>query len=656
MAVIVASIAAAASAQVRPVPPPGVEVTAGDRAILEAGLAHLKHRMDRLRGVELLPDVEIFHKAVHYALQYNEFFKPEEVARAKDLLREGQARADALAQGRAPWASATGLIVRGYVSKIDQSVQPYSLVVPASFAPGTRKWRLDTWFHGRGETLSEVNFLYDRARNAGEFTPPDTIVLHLYGRYCNANKLAGEVDLFEALDAVKRQYSIDENRIVVRGFSMGGAAVWHFAAHYPGEWAAAAPGAGFSETPAFLKVFQNETVQPTWWEKKLWHMYDATDYALNFFNLPLVAYSGEIDRQKQAADIMETALAAEGMRMTHVIGPKTGHRYHPDSKVTINRMIDAIAERGRDPWPRKIRFTTWTLAYNRMKWVVVDGLEKHWERARIDADVHTGTSGDDSVQVKTANIDAFSFDMGAGGCTLDPMGKPLVVIDGQKLEAQPPLSDRSWSVHFRKSGGRWASVENPEEQGLRKRHGLQGPIDDAFLDRFVIVRPTGQGMSPAVGSWVAAEQERAVKEWRRHFRGDALVRDDTEIDDAEIARGNLILWGDPESNAVLRRIAARLPIRWTRDSITVNGQTYPADSHALVLIYPNPLNPKKYVVLNSGFTFREYDYLNNARQVPKLPDFAVVDVRTPPDSRYPGKIATAGFFNERWELTANLGQ
>ena len=42
-----------------------------------------------------------------------------------------------------------------------------------------------------------------------------------------------------------------------------------------------------------------------------------------------------------------------------------------------------------------------------------------------------------------------------------------------------------------------------------------------------------------------------------------------------------------------------------------------------MLIYPNPLNPKQYVVLNSGFTFREYDYLNNARQVPKLPDWAV---------------------------------
>ena len=70
-----------------------------------------------------------------------------------------------------------------------------------------------------------------------------------------------------------------------------------------------------------------------------------------------------------------------------------------------------------------------------------------------------------------------------------------------------------------------------------------------------------------------------------------------------------------------------------------------------VLIYPNPLNPKRYIVLNSGFTFREYDQLNNARQVPKLPDFAIVDVSVPVSSRAPGGIADAGFFGEDWELT-----
>src|SRR5207245_11310584 len=98
--------------------------------------------------------------------------------------------------------------------------------------------------------------------------------------------------------------------------------------------------------PEFLRVWQKETLQTTPWEIKLWHQYDATDYAVNFYNCPLVAYSGEIDGQKQAADAMAKALAAEGIAMTHVIGPHNVHQYQPDARVTINSKLDAIAAKG----------------------------------------------------------------------------------------------------------------------------------------------------------------------------------------------------------------------------------------------------------------------------------------------------------------------
>jgi hypothetical protein len=67
---------------------------------------------------------------------------------------------------------------------------------------------------------------------------------------------------------------------------MGGAAAWHFAVHYPDRWFAANPGAGFSETPEFLKVFQQETLQPTWWEQKLWNLYDCNHWAINLRHCP----------------------------------------------------------------------------------------------------------------------------------------------------------------------------------------------------------------------------------------------------------------------------------------------------------------------------------------------------------------------------------
>ena len=138
--------------------------------------------------------------------------------------------------------------------------------------------------------------------------------------------------------------------------------------------------------------------------------------------------------------MMEKALETEGMTLKHVIGPGTAHKYHPDSKIEINRIVDALAERGRDPYPRKVRFTTWTLQYNRMKWVTIDALDQHWERARLDAEI----VGDSAVQVKTSNVTAFTLSFGPGG-------RPIWVrfetaSDDQRPEGHGVRTEYGWIV------------------------------------------------------------------------------------------------------------------------------------------------------------------------------------------------------------------
>lgn len=639
---------------VRRVPKLGLEVPAADRQELETGLAALQETIGRLREKndprinDLLPDVAIFHRAVDNALRYQEFFAEAEIVQAKALLAEGQKRAEALGRGEAPWTTQTGLVVRGYVSRIDHTVQPYGLVVPESYSPSDpRGYRCDVWFHGRGETLSEVNFLHQRMHQVGPIQPPQTIVLHPYGRYCNAFKFAGEVDVVEALAATERQYRVDPDRTAVRGFSMGGAACWQFAVHYADRWFAANPGAGFSETPEFLKFFQKEALNPTWYERKLWHLYDCPDSAWNLWHCPTVAYSGELDIQKQAADIMEQSLAREGLDLLHIIGPNTGHSIHPVSLAEIERRLASLAERGRQRTPRNVHLVTYTLKYNRMHWVTINALEQHWERAQVDANIQ----GPSRLRLNSTNVADLTLEMPAGTSTFEPTRPVRIMLGDLTLEGPKPKSDRSWRCRLFRSGGTW-HVGEPARSGLAKVSGLQGPIDDALMDSFLFVRPTGTAAHSMVGQWATAELDRAIVQWRQQFRGDARVKDDTAVTDDDIAANHLILWGDPASNSLLHRIAPQLPIRWTGQEIAAGDRLFPADHHALILIHPNPLNPLRYVVLNSSFTYREYDYLNNARQVPKLPDWAVVDLQTPPNSRWPGKIVEADFFGESWELRA----
>jgi Prolyl oligopeptidase family len=640
---------------VRRIPPPGVSIPDESRTELSEGVTKLAGEIDALRTslskqpelLAVLPDVQIFHKAVDWALRYNEFFRTNEVDTARNQLKEGFARAAALREGKAPWTTATGLVVRGYVSKIDGSIQPYGLVVPTNYFPTTsHNFRLDFWFHGRGEQLSELAFIGDRMRSRGEFTPPKAFVLHLYGRYCNGSRFAGETDFWEAFEAVKRNYPIDENRLVVRGFSLGGAACWHVTTHYASRWAAAAPGAGFSETADFLKVFQKEELKPEWWEQKLWRMYDSTAHALNTTMVPLVAYSGEVDSQIQAARAMEKAMAEEGLELEHLIGPKTGHSYEPTTKAELNRRIDALAARGRISVPRDVRFVTHTLRYNQMAWVTVDGLREHWEQGRVIASL--GSVGN-TIGIQSTNVTGLTLNFGPGESTFEPVGNVMVSIDGDYVMGPKPKSDRSWVFSLVRTDGHWKAAGSPDTE-LHKQHGLQGPIDDAFLDSFLFVLPTGSPANEVVGNWTRKESAHAAEHWRSHFRGDVRQTTDKEVTDQDIASHNLILWGDPTSNSLLARIAPKLPIHWTQEGVKVGDKNYPAATSVPVMIYPNPLNPKHYVVINSGFTFREYDYLNNARQTSKLPDWAIVDASTPVTARTPGTILNAGFFGERWEI------
>ncbi|GIX03144.1 MAG: hypothetical protein KatS3mg113_0150 [Planctomycetaceae bacterium] len=676
--------------QVRRIPKVGIEIPQAERD-------DLQQRLDRLKGMlqllmqgdaqevtnpeharALLPDVEIFYRAVQQALYHQEFFDLKELATARRLLDMGMERAQALKEGHAPWTRQTGLIVRGYRSRIDHTVQPYGLVIPADVEWGSpQSLRCDIWLHGRSETLSEVNFLQQRLSQFGEYMPRGTIVLHPYGRFCNAFKFAGEIDVFEALEDVQQRYpEIDPQRVVVRGFSMGGAGCWQLAVHYPGRWLAANPGAGFAETPEFLRVFQQEQVQPTWWEQKLWRWYDCPGYAANLAFLPVVAYSGELDKQKQAADIMAEAMQREGLSLLHIVGPMTAHKIHPESKTQIERILSRWDRLGpphalvppysaQAGWLTIDQFVTYTLRYPESRMIRLEGLEEHWEPARVVLDQWIGDASCDQcihLRVRMNNVRKLILRGLPAAATRLCLLEVEEPGQRQTLRGVAQLVGREQGALGLVKGEEGWKIVAPGEVSqfktgiLEKRPGLQGPIDDAFLDSFIFVKPTGTGLSSEVDRWVQQEFERAVEHWRRQMRGEARVMLDSEISRRDMQQAHIVLWGDPISNEVLALLAPRLPITWmmSEKTLQLGELQVSAEHHLPTLIYPNPWNPERYVVLNSGFTYREYDYLNNARQTPKLPDWALVDVRVPPNSRSPGGIVQAGFFDEQWRLKPRM--
>lgn len=501
------------------------------------------------------------------------------------LLKRGIERAKALEQGAHPWIVRKGARTSlAYLSRVDGSTQPYNVVVPENYDAG-RLARLDVVLHGRSATLTEVSFLAQAEDPRFQITYPDRLELHVFGRANNAYRWAGETDVFEALAAVRERFKIDPLRISLRGFSMGGAGAWHIGLHYPDRWAVLEAGAGFTETRNYANISD-----PPPHVQKLWHIYDAVDVARNAFNVPTVGYGGEIDPQLRASVNIREQLEREGitdsLRAIFLVGPKTEHKFHPASKRESDAFLDKHVAPGRSVSPEKIRFVTYTARYGECSWITVKGLEHHYERAEVDAD---------GGRLRTKNVSRL---------TVRRPG-PLE-IGGQSLAAAGTLE---------KTGGKRKTAGM--DQGLRKRPGLQGPIDDAFSDSFLVVKPTT----------THAAMDLFLNEYAKWMRGDPRTVEAAQLTTAQIRDHNLVVFGDAQSNEVIRRVLPKLPMRW------------PGEGKSLALIYPNPLNPARYVVLNSGHTFGEAEFKGtNALLYPRLGDWAILNAD--------GSTAATGFFDE----------
>src|SRR4029077_4493202 len=117
-----------------------------------------------------------------------------------------------------------------------------------------------------------------------------------------------------------------------------------------------------------------------------------------------------------------------------------------------------------------------------------------------------------------------------------------ITIDGQKLRVKSAPE-----MTLAKSKERW-KLASARERRIRKKHGLQGPIDDAFLEPFLVVRPTGT-------PWNAAPNEQALN-------------------------GKLP------------------PLHWTKKAVALGNTSFPAAESLPPLIYPDPVSPDHYVVIN----------------------------------------------------------
>jgi hypothetical protein len=626
-----------------PTPPP-IQAKPDELAKIAEKTAQIDALVKELKArrakPELVGDVQIYAHAGRMLLEYPDMFANQSaVDRAFTTLDQGIERGKQLQANQPQWNQGKKQI-HGYYSEIDGAVLPYGVTLPENYDPN-KPTRLYVWLHGRQNTQTEAAFINGFLAQKGPSPVADhgQIQLDCFGRINGAGwHWAGEMDVFESIAAVKKRFNIDDKRIMIRGFSQGGEGAWHISLHHPDRFAAAEIGAG-----TVSRTIEKPGLTP--WQLatlRIWE--NISEWALNIYNLPLAGHDGENDPGQLESSLRARAqlekegfpsvgdpdyLRSQGAPGLWMVSKETGHGTSPLVRQRLDAFLKEHGDKGQSS-PDHLRFLTYTTRYNRDYWVSLDGLEKHYERAEVDA---KRSGGGASYEIKTKNLTRLVL--------RETEHAREMRIDGQnmKVKAGPEIT-------LAKTGVNWKVVKNGADTGLHKTHALQGPIDDAFLDPFLLVRPTGTPWSEEVNQQALRTMARFDKLWGRFFRGHPFVKDDKDVTEADFAKYHVVLFGDPGSNKWIARMKDKLPIKWTKQNVTLGAQTFSAKENYPALIYPNPLNPSKYVVLNTGLTIEDRGY-NGDYGTPLWGDYAVVKVK--PGEAVP-ELITAGLFDEHWQL------
>jgi predicted esterase len=226
--------------------PMHIEALAGDARKLRDRLSKLTAKSTALPSAAYVLD--FYDRADRGDANPGAFHFREEFTRANEIL-------DAIEGGKDPFAGKHGDFRRAYVSPVDQTLQPYRILVPEVYN-GSKPSALVVALHGMG---GDENSIFDAY--GGAFKPAAErvgfIAVCPKGRdTASMYRGSAEQDVMDVLAEVRRDYKIDPSRIYLMGHSMGGYGTWSIAMAHPDVFAALGPISGGGTPAGMAKIAQ----------------------------------------------------------------------------------------------------------------------------------------------------------------------------------------------------------------------------------------------------------------------------------------------------------------------------------------------------------------------------------------------------------------
>jgi poly(3-hydroxybutyrate) depolymerase len=554
-------------------------------------------------------------------------------------LAEARRALDEAEAGRDFQAGMRGSLERAYVSEIDDSAQPYLVYIPDACRPGTGPWPMVVYLHGYVPSYNKDAWVRPDS-NFNAVMEAEGCVLAIPFARSNTDFLnVGEDDVLDVIEEMKRAYPVDERRISLYGYSMGGSGVWTMLAHYPDRFSGAVVLAGRSDY--YLWHGLDRSRVPAW--KR--HIIDADnpiDLVANFKHVPVRVYHGDADYVVKTAqsERMVAALKKLGAN-AEMHWVRNGSHWSLFDAVMWSRDPVAWVKDFKTPeTPPPFDLKTFHVRYARAWGVEARGFVRELDPIEFSL----MRRGVNDTALETSNVDSVVVYPSLLG------GRRLSMEAGFKVVGVDD-TDLSWSGKAARDGVTYYS-ENWRRPGLRKSTALCGPVKEAYRSAFVLVY--GTSGSKADTARLKGNAMRFASEWQEFAKGALAIRADIDVDAETMETKNVVLFGEPNSNVVISRVAARLPIEWDEASATIAGTPYSLAERGLVFVYPNPDAPERLAVFMSGLFWGGSLPINHKWDF--VPDFIVFENTVDPFDRMDpvNKAVVAGFFDAGWGVAEHL--
>ena len=467
------------------------------------------------------------------------------------------------------------------------------------------------FLHGYSPWLNIVNWAYFSTSLVAFAEEEQLCLVAPFARSNTDFQGIGEQDVMNAIDQMEKRYSIDPDRIILAGYSMGGMGVWTIGAHYPDRFA------------GLLVICARG-------DYYFWHSVDRDSFPLykrvlvdtdfahsllpNLKNIPVFCLHGALDMVIPVDEMrhMVSAVRTVNPGLQYVEEPEGFHSvgFSAFDRKDVRKWVLKCRRR----IPPDFDYMTYHPKYNRCHWISMTD----FRRAELPTTV--------SVRQERKKITISATGIKSVNVHRDRMPK--------KIRDAPVTAAGDLDIKYPEPGRQIPSPPHPV-----------GPVKEAFLSPFVAVFPASvtDKANQELLSGFAKDWYRFTKAWPR-------VAHEKTMTPKQLAKYNVFVFGNPETSPLVKKVIDTSPLDVTEDSFVVGERRFPRKDNGLYLVYRSPWNPGRLAVVQCGQLWGKTIPENHKFDF--IPDYIVYSQKEDADNS--NSALCAGFFDENWALAPEL--